>query len=59
VSKLTKDKPRTGETPRDSLMAQMISWFSAPKVETPVLGLAVLGLPVLRRPVRGREIVVA
>jgi hypothetical protein len=59
VSKLTKDKPRTGETPRDSLMAQMISWFSAPKVETPVRGLAVLGLPVLRRPVRGREIVVA
>jgi hypothetical protein len=40
-------------------MAQMISWFSAPKVETPVRGLAVFGLPVLRRPVRGREIVVA
>jgi hypothetical protein len=45
-------------------MAQMISWFSAPKVETPVrglavLGLAVLGLAVLRRPVRGREVVVA
>ena len=40
-------------------MAQMISWFSAPKVETPVRGLAVLGLAVLRRPVRGREVVVA
>lgn len=47
--------PTDGDTPRLSLTAQMISWFSMPSVDMPVLGRAVPGLPVLGRTVRGRD----
>jgi hypothetical protein len=50
VETLTKERPIVGDIPRDSLMAQIISFSPTPVVVAAVLG--------LERPVEGLEFVV-